>query len=226
MEDSLIEQLTQDGSSTFWNPAYQESYHSSIGAYTEALHKHVLATQIDKLAQTNNELKILDLCFGLGYNSMLAIQVAQEKNPKIFLDIIGLENDSRIIETINLIQTHEKIKEIHKEFKNLAKPYTIKTNSYQVQILLGDARETIKNLESDFFDAIFFDPFSPKVCPELWTLEFIKETISKLKPDRFISTYSSARIAKDNFLEAGCEILEGPKLNRRNGGVLGRKKYL
>ena len=67
---------------------------------------------------------------------------------------------------------------------------------------------------------LFFDPFSPKSCPILWTEEFIADVVKTAKSGAYISTYSSARIAKDGFKNAGCELFEGPKLNRRNGGVL------
>ena len=46
----FVRETTLDGSSTYKNLEYNETYHSSIGAYTEALYKHVLACKLDELA--------------------------------------------------------------------------------------------------------------------------------------------------------------------------------
>lgn len=212
--ESLSKQTTDDGSITFWNSKFGESYHSKHGAYREALEKHVEACQVKELASKQNEIKILDVCFGLGYNSFVAIKEVLLINPQIKIEIIALENDPEIVEKISEIEYGDNLKNIVKDFVD---------NNSCIKLAFGDARDTIKDLSSNFFDAIFFDPFSPKVCPELWTEEFINDVISKAKPGAYISTYSCARIVKDNFAKAGCKILEGPKCGRRTGGVLGLK---
>lgn len=266
----FVRETTLDGSSTYKNLEYNETYHSSIGAYTEALYKHVLACKLDELAnsslaETSVEpailsfpvIRILDVCFGLAYNSGVAIQKIWEINPAQRIEIIGLENDAAIIAELPNIEVPEDylfirdliMKPLAEQAKKLLvasgrgavhqddekvesevlQPSTIGelnllTENLNMRILINDARNAVTEIEDDYFDAIFFDPFSPKTCPVLWTEEFIAAVVSKAKPKAYISTYSSARIAKDNFSKAGCELFEGPKLNRRNGGVLARKK--
>lgn len=257
----FVREATLDGSSTYKNLEYNETYHSSIGAYTEALYKHVLACKLDELAnsslaETSVEpailsfpvIRILDVCFGLAYNSGVAIQKIWEINPAQRIEIIGLENDAAIIAELPNIEVPEDylfirdsiMKPLAEQAKKLLvisenaesgvlQPSPIGelsliTENLNMRILINDARYAVTELEDDYFDAVFFDPFSPKTCPVLWTEEFIAAVVSKTKPKAYISTYSSARIAKDNFSKAGCELFEGPKLNRRNGGVLARKK--
>ncbi len=270
LSPSFLRETTLDGSSTYKNLEYNETYHSSIGAYTEALYKHVLACKLDELAstflvETSREpaissfpvIRILDVCFGLAYNSGVAIQKIWEINPAQRIEIIGLENDAGIIAELPNIEVPEDylfIRDsimkplaeqakkllvasgrgaVHQDDENVEsevlQPSTIGelnllTENLNMRILINDARNSVTEIEDDYFDAIFFDPFSPKTCPVLWTEEFIAAVVSKAKPKAYISTYSSARIAKDNFSKAGCELFEGPKLNRRNGGVLARKK--
>jgi tRNA U34 5-methylaminomethyl-2-thiouridine-forming methyltransferase MnmC len=250
INSSFVRETTLDGSSTYKNLEYNETYHSSIGAYTEALYKHVLACKLDELASTFlveislepasssfPVIRILDVCFGLAYNSGVAIQKIWEINPAQRIEIIGLENDAAIIAELPNIEVPEDylfIKDsIMKPLAEQAKKLLVSsdrgelsliTENLNMRILIDDARNTVSELEDDYFDAVFFDPFSPKTCPVLWTEEFIAAVVSKTKPKAYISTYSSARIAKDNFSKAGCELFEGPKLNRRNGGVLARKK--
>ena len=224
---SIIVQVTEDGSETCFNSKYNQAYHSKFGAYKEALEKHVLACKLPELALTNKNIRILDLCFGLGYNSFVAVDELTKINPKLDIEIIGLENDFMILEKILDCKMPKAIKPYQDSLKTLNKGVTIQkinlSNFAALHLLLGDARETISTLPTNHFDAIFFDPFSPAVCPELWTEEFIKATVDKAKVGAYISTYSSARIVKDNFSKAGCEILEGPLCGRRTGGVLAKK---
>ncbi len=242
---------TADGSFSYHNASYDEAYHSEHGAYAEALHKHVIASRILELRQP--EIRILDVCFGLGYNSGVAIEKILEQNPETQTKIIGLENDPEILKLITELEIPESLNSYQAAHKMLcdviaspqsgrSNPQTLRDgllpaspsaryrndegktrNDVEIQILIGDAREQIKNLESNYFDAVFFDPFSPRKCPELWDLSFITEVVRCTKPGAYISTYSSSRIAKDGFSSAGCSLEEGPKLGRRNGGVLARK---
>lgn len=242
-EQKYILEKTQDGSISFLNTEFNESYHSIIGAYHEALHKHVLACKVDELAlnrvkNPNNKdpIKILDVCFGLAYNSGVAIEKIWEINPEQKIEIIGLESDIGIIQKIPELEIPENYEIVHKLMTNLSnlvlnleqdspksKKLELKEENIDITIYIDDARNSIKSLESNYFDGIFFDPFSPKSCPILWTEEFIADVVKTAKPGAYISTYSSARIAKDGFNNAGCKLFEGPKLNRRNGGVLARK---
>lgn len=198
---------TKDGSISFFNKQYQEAYHSYHGAYTEALEKHVQACEIPSLSKNTQKLEILDLCFGLGYNSLVCIKEARKVNPNIEIKIDALENDPEVFSMMKECHDIEDIELLEK-----------------ICIFhIGDARVKILELKNNSFDAIFFDPFSPKVCPELWQEDFIKDVVSKAKQGAYISTYSSSRVAKDGFSNAGCEILEGPKCGRKTGGVLARK---
>jgi len=199
---------TKDGSISFFNNKYQEAYHSFHGAFTEALEKHVLACNIPEIAKKQKDIKVLDICFGLGYNSLVCIQEALQINPVIDIHIDALENDANVFQMLKECHTKTDIDLL---------------NSH-CNFIIDDARKSIVNLKNNFYDAIFFDPFSPKVCPELWQEDFIFEVVQKAKANSYISTYSSARIAKDGFYKAGCEIYEGPKCGRKSGGVLALKQ--
>ncbi len=214
---------TADGSQTYINQQYDEAYHSVHGAYAEALHKHVLACRIPELAKSQQQIRLLDVCFGLGYNSGVAIEQILKINPNCEIEIIGLENDAQIVEMIKDLEFPDELANYKTSHQMILHSLARAQNQIDINILIGDARETIKNLESNYFDAIFFDPFSPLKCPELWQAEFIAAVVRTAKPNSYISTYSSSRLAKDGFQAAGCSLHEGPKLNRRNGGVLAQK---
>src|SRR3989338_11640136 len=166
---TLKKVITRDQTETFLNEEVGESYHSYTGAVEEALKKYVIPCAIAERARSGT-LVILDVCFGMGYNSAMAIEVALRENPRCIIEVIGLENDPEIVKKIQEVDppipffTHYKRLTPHScEFRE---------GTVHVKILLGDARERVKEVPSDSVDAIFFDPFSPKTQPEMWQEAF------------------------------------------------------
>lgn len=65
----LYPYFTNDGSVGLFSPSADDIYHSTYGALTEAYEKFILPSNIEKFIKKNSEIKILDICFGIGYNS-------------------------------------------------------------------------------------------------------------------------------------------------------------
>ena len=61
--------FTNDGSVGLYSEKDNDIYHSTYGALSEAYEKFILPAHFDKFFQKNSEIKILDICFGIGYNS-------------------------------------------------------------------------------------------------------------------------------------------------------------
>ena len=60
---------TEDGSIGLYSYADKDVYHSKFGALTEAWEKFVIPSGIDKLLNKNANINVLDLCYGIGYNT-------------------------------------------------------------------------------------------------------------------------------------------------------------
>ena len=65
----LYPYFTNDGSVGLFSPSADDIYHSTYGALTEAYEKFILPSNIKNFLKENSEIKILDICFGIGYNS-------------------------------------------------------------------------------------------------------------------------------------------------------------
>ena len=65
----LYPYFTNDGSVGLFSPDADDIYHSTYGALTEAYEKFILPSNFKDYLKKNNEIKILDICFGIGYNS-------------------------------------------------------------------------------------------------------------------------------------------------------------
>ena len=216
--------ITNDGSATFLNAEYNETYHSVSGALEEAFEKFA------KPCKLKNGMRVLDVCFGLGYNSLAAISLAN-------VEIVALENDPVILKQIKNIEmptnydiNNNTIKNANNYNKNYPALAILRDNyekikaaaeklehsdeKIKIRIILGDARETIGEL-NEKFDAVFFDPFSPKKCPGLWTKEFFGDIRKLMKINSVLATYSCARTVRDNLMNAGFKVEDGPSIGRR-----------
>lgn len=212
--------ITADNSESFMNEVVGESYHSQTGAVEEALKKYVIPCKIKELAKTG-KIRILDVCFGMGYNSAMAISVALEENPACEIEVIGLEYDREIISKIQEVNSPIAFFAHYKKLSPTDLEFT--EGNVSVKILLGDARETVYQLSESHFDAVFFDPFSPKTAPEMWQEAFFAEMYRVMKNSAILATYSCARMARDNMSKAGLMYDDGPIVGRRGPGTIATK---
>ncbi len=230
---------TADNTETFLNEEVGESYHSQTGAVEEAFKKYAIPCKIKELAKKGNtpvKIRILDICSGIFYNSAAAIDIALEENPNCKIEIIGLENDMEIIKKIKEVNPPIKSYVIFKKLiekiiennfnennEEIKKNLEIEEGNIKIKLLVGDAREKIKELKDNSFDAVFMDPFSPKTSPEMWKISFFKEIYRVIKEKRTLATYTCARLARDNMKEAGFIYDDGPIVGRRGPGTVAVK---
>ncbi|MGB3202510.1 MAG: MnmC family methyltransferase [Nodosilinea sp.] len=85
-----------------------------------------------------------------------------------------------------------------------------------------DARQRIRTLDKQRFqaDVIFFDPFSPPHCPELWAEEFMQQVATYLHAEGKLVTYSCAAAVRTTFRLAGLSIGPINAAGRRWPGTL------
>lgn len=217
----MKEILTNDGSLTLFNEEYQESYHSNTGAIEETIEKFIKPCKIEEIAKKGH-IKILDICFGLGYNSLMAIEHALSSNPNCEIEIISLEKDLRLNEIKNLNTSFKYFNIIEKlEFDPITNSFLYEEKNIHLKIKIGEAQNTIKKIMGKF-DAVFLDPFSPKKNPELWTNTIFMDIKKLMKKDAILATYSCARMVRDNFKEAGFVIFDGPKVGRRGPSTIAK----
>jgi len=209
---------TKDNSYTFYSEKYNETYHSTSGALDEAFKKYVEACGIKP------GMNVLDVGFGLGYNSGAAIQKAGR------IKIIALEKDINIIREIPHIKVPYWFAEAYDVIRKAALHLGYRDGKVELNILLGDARDAIKNIltvqEQNKFDAVFLDPFSPSKNPELWTAGFLREVYKRMKQGAILATFSCASIVRKNLQEVGFEVKDGPVVGRRTPGTLAIKSPL
>ncbi|BAZ70002.1 MAG: hypothetical protein KME28_22455 [Pelatocladus maniniholoensis HA4357-MV3] len=220
-------ELTADGSFTFFSQEFGESFHSHYGARQESFLKFVEPTQLAVKAKCKPVLRLLDVCYGLGYNTAAALQTIWSVNPDCDVEVIGLEINTAVPQTAiahKLYETwnYEYINILNK----LAYEQKVQINSLKASLLIGDARNTIQQVYASGFqaDAIFLDPFSPPQCPQLWTIEFIQLLALCLQSDGILATYSCAAAVRTALLVAGLQIGSTSPVGRRSPGTVAAHK--
>jgi tRNA U34 5-methylaminomethyl-2-thiouridine-forming methyltransferase MnmC len=222
LSGSLTPEPTADGSFTLFSEDFGEWFHSREGAYAEAYTTYVEATNLATLAQRSS-LTLLDVCYGLGYNTAAALATIQRVNPQCRVQLVGLELDPRVPQqAIAANLTNGWPPSVQTHLKTLADTGTLETPSLRATLHIGDARQTIQHLVQTGFqaDVIFFDPFSPPHCPELWTVEFIQQVAHCLHPQGKLATYSCAAAVRTAFHLAGLTIGPLAAAGRRWPGTL------
>lgn len=226
--DRFTPQITGDGSYTFFSEEFKEAFHSYYGAKQEAEAKFVEPAKLRQKAsqlkeQANTLIRILDICYGLGYNSAAALEAIWSVNPQCKIELIALELSAAVprqaIAHHLLARWHEPIPQLLKE---LATVYRMHGDRFQGQLLIGDARKTIKSLCQSQWqaDAIFLDPFSPPKCPQLWTVEFLGLVARCLKPTGRLTTYSCSAAVRKALSLAGLNFGSTPSVGRRSPGTV------
>ncbi|MEA1973090.1 MAG: MnmC family methyltransferase [Candidatus Cloacimonadota bacterium] len=203
--------VTKDGSETIYNSNFDETYHSISGAFEEALEKYVKPLQIVPHS------KILDFCFGLGYNSIATLINHN------FIEITALEIDPEIVNKMGEIEVPQDDASLFKLFSHLPEKQSISYRESKIELIVGDARKTIKSLQTNYFDNIFFDPFSPKKQPEMWETKVFIDIYKILKNGGRLATYSCAKQIRRNMQEAGFDIKDGPAIGRKSPSTIATK---
>ena len=75
--------FTNDGSVGLYSAEYDDIYHSASGALTEAYEKFIYPINWDNLL-LHDDIRILDICYGLGYNTKSFLNFMFENQKKLF----------------------------------------------------------------------------------------------------------------------------------------------
>lgn len=219
----FIPQPTADGSFTFFSETFQEAFHSAAGAQQEAEQKFVQACHLSTLAQQQDSITLLDVCYGLGYNAAAALTSIWSINPQCYVHLVALEQDSGVPRqalAYHLLQPWPQ--PVVQALTDLVEAGSYQAPTLTAHILWGDARQTLLSFSSLAADAIFLDPFSPPKCPQLWTVEFIQLLAHHLGPTGSLATYSSAAAVRTALRLAGLCFGPTPQVGRRSPGTLAR----
>lgn len=202
---------TSDGSYTLFNEEIGEHYHSAHGALQESKHVFIeagLKYGLEKSGQS--EINILEVGFGTGLNFLLTYAYCENEN--ITLNYTGIEAFPLTKEVLSSPQYQQYVppdlwdnfianyESAIKTPVELSKHCTLKI----AHSFLQDFNTTEK------FDVLYYDAFSVRHQPELWTEEVIGHACSFLKQGGVFITYAITGNLKKALQQHGLEIEKLP----------------
>jgi tRNA U34 5-methylaminomethyl-2-thiouridine-forming methyltransferase MnmC len=197
---------TSDGSCTLFSEGFGEAYHSpKDGALHETLEKHVRSALRFKGGQ--KRLNILDICFGLGYNTLATLYEINRHYPDTYLHIVSPELDRSLIESLERFDYPEAFAPLRPIIEALSREQHYEDARCRIDIVIGDAREFLEGCETRF-DIVYQDAFSPRRNPLLWTKEYFSQIRRVVADDAILTTYSVAASTRMGLHENGFLLYE------------------
>ncbi|UTB32998.1 MAG: MnmC family methyltransferase [Methanobacterium sp. ERen5] len=239
LESFLVE--TDEGSYTIKCQDSEETMHTFHGGIKESVEKYVKPSHLNE----KSEMKILDVCSGLGYTAATCIEQLNQPQEDGGLPVLNIEMVEISALTLatglivpSPIKSHMIIKKAIEDQLYLEGFLTNRLvntkipENINININITDARNLVKNdpngngTSKNFvndhahqFDAIFLLAFSPFESPELYSLEFLSGLKPLLKPDGMISSFSKSHTMRYSLVKAGFHIGEGPEFGRSGGTI-------
>jgi tRNA U34 5-methylaminomethyl-2-thiouridine-forming methyltransferase MnmC len=213
--DELIVIHTEDGSTSLFHSALQETYHSVHGAIQESQHVFIEAGLHHWLRVSNRQtISILEIGFGTGLNALLTALAAEKVGVEIeyetieafplAMELVRLLNYPAIIDTDNSKSVFENLHQAEwRKPKKISRYFDFLKNDLKLQ-------------ETDFgdekFDLIFFDAFGPDKQPDMWERSNLIKLARAMKSQGVFVTYSAKGQLKRDLVSLGLlvEKIPGP----------------
>lgn len=207
--------ITDDGSSSLYVKALDETYHSRKGAVAESQHVFVnhglLAAAIG-----SNEIDVFELGFGTGLNALLTWKAALDKNIKVnYYAIEKYPLNATNIESLNYGKLLDgngcgHFKKLHGATWG---EWTLLDEHFSLYKHHADIDE-VTDIEG--FDLVYYDAFGPKVQHNMWTTEKLAIVHQVLKKRGVLVTYCAQGQFRRNLKFLGFEVerLPGPPHKR------------
>lgn len=223
-----------------------ETLHTSTGAISESFEKFIKPLKLNY----DEDIAILDICAGLGYNSSAAIanflentnysvlanssennqvnNIDCNKSTNLRIDLLEISKPTLAAGLIvpSPIHAHDITKKaienelLSTDYAGLSLETKEIPDNIDINIFIDDARKIIQKLEDNTYDAIFLDPFSQNMSPELFSVDFFNEFRRVIKDNGIVCTYTSSAPVRMGFIEANFHVGVGPIFGRKQGGTL------
>ena len=205
---------------------FDDPYYSLDNGLEEV--RHVFLNS-NKLAQRLQDgFKIAELGFGTGLNFLSTLWQWRLKKQKGKLSYTSF--DAFPMKPEDMVKAQSEFAElssIRHEFSSLWSELLEKGeligSDYKLELILGDARRTIMNIDIKA-DCWFLDGFSPAKNPELWEKGLLNDVFRCTANKGTLSTYSAAGVVRRNLSSAGFEVKRISGFGRKRHMTLAIKK--
>lgn len=204
-----------DRSFTLRHMASGETMHSKIGPWEEANSLYVSQSRLPERAkQGRNPLVIYDIGLGVAANSIAVLEAYRKlENPRP-LHLVSFESDlSGLRLALSSVPEFPFLSGYEETLNQLLEDRILEKPGLKWELKASDFRSL--SLQGPAPELIFFDFYSPKTNPELWTREIFEKLYSACKArleqglDSTLITYSASTLARASMILAGFHVGHG-----------------
>jgi len=203
----------ENGTASIRDQEAGETMHSQVGPETEARMVYIEQSGLaDRLETGTGALVLYDVGMGIASNALAALECAQALKSPRPLHIVSFENTLEGLRLSLEDSAHFQMQARHREkLEALIKTGEWKSPDGSIlwELRLGDFEQQELSLAPE---VIFYDFYSPKATPGLWTLgsfERLFRACEKRKQaglPSVLTTYSAATFVRSALLLAGFQV--------------------
>ena len=202
--------ITADGTPTLYSYEFEQAFHHLSGALLETHQKFIEPAELTYFHQTQlSTLRFLDVCMGLGYETMATHQLTAKLGLRC--QSVGLDISAAPLR--HAVSHHEYCALWAPELVRWAQAL-LDNGTWQDpmagdgKVIWQDARDTTTQfvMEQHKFHLISLDAFSAQVCPELWSFDFLAQLVQLLEPGGRLITYSRSAAVRQALRDLGCQL--------------------
>lgn len=204
--------LTKDGSHTIYDSDLRVWHHSVNGALQESTRVFIELGLLEK-AQAGKEVKIFEMGFGTGLNTLLTVIEAQKH--QYHIDFTTLEAYPLSVEkysalNYDLLLESNVLQQLHQLSWNQKHEVMKDFSLTKIQ------DDLLKYQFTQKMDLVYYDAYSPNTQPELWTEEIFRKIYEAMNEGGILTTYCSKTVVRKALLAAGfiVEKHQGPRGKR------------
>lgn len=209
MKKELIQ--TEDGSTSFYIPEMDETYHSKHGAWTES--SHIFIKHGFNLLN-KSEITVLEIGFGTGLNALLTAHHARQNRIKTRLHTLeAFPIDDELVGQLNFEEEFNRIYPNNTcDFKPIHQANWEKWQDIHAHFSIY--KEKVKLLEwngnQPTYDLIYFDAFAPEKQPEMWSNAIFQQMYDVMHTGGVLTTYCAKGVVKRMLKAAGFRVANYP----------------
>jgi len=198
---------TSTGAAAVRDRAVGEVMHPVVGAGAESERLYVAQSRLrQRLAAGGAPLVLFDVGLGAGSNALAALRAARAAPPgSRRLEVVSFERE---LGALALACSPEGARALGLSAEDLRAASALLAAGRHEEpglgwrLALGEARTGLRG-EAARADLVFWDPYSPRHNPELWTVEAFAALRAACGPEAALFTYSTATAVRCALLLAG-----------------------
>lgn len=191
-----------------------EVMHSAVGPQVESETLYVLASRLSErlmdTRETSEPLVLLDVGLGAGSNAALSLAASERLPPSARrLQIRSFDQSTAAMELAlaqPLPQDFGLSPEACQAARALLAHGESETARTTWRLHLGALPGTLEEVPSDSVDIVYWDPFSPKANPHLWSVASFTALRRVCRQGATVHTYSQATRVRSAMLLAGFHV--------------------